>query len=623
MKPEHKKYILANINKKSVQELAKELNLKERKIKNLLEKESIKNRETGSIRNKNIVTAPNFLRLVKIFALLFIIASVVYASSLQNQFIYDDRYLVVDNLFIRNVSDLPMLFKTGVYHFDYTTEGEGSFYRPVVSISYMIDYFLWGLEPFGYHLTNIILHAITALFVYLLIHSIFKNIMLSITTSVLFLVHPIHTEAVAYISGRADMLAATFILIYLISFIFDINKRENAFPLSKEYVFANISLFLALLSKEISLIALPLLLFIFYMDSWAKPKRNNARLLYPYIIGFVILSFLYYTFRNIALAGGHHATSDLTLKERLLTSITAIPSYFRLLIFPSGLHMERSIEIIKTVFHTRVIYSFFLISTAVWLFLKYGRRSKYLTFSALWFIISIFPFLNIAIPLNAEIAEHWLYIPSIGIFFLVAYTFFIVLKRYTKRWIKIALFSLLCTIVIACGITTAKQNAYWRDDITFCERTLRYNPDAARCLNNLSEVYLKEGRYRKAIDLSRRAIQIRPKKFYLYNNLALMHLKLGEYEEAEKLLLKAISLNPKNSGAYLNIGVLYDKLGRTDQAKEVFQKAIENNKNFYEAYYNLGRLLHREGLIEEALKCFKRAEEIKPGYRDIRDYLKK
>ena len=156
-------------------------------------------------------------------ALIMILGLAVYANSLGGEFLWDDHHLIEDNMTINRWSKVTRVFTTDIAS---GAGGKYNFYRPLQIISYMFDYWLWKLNPIGYHLTNILLHILTALCLYWLINLIFKQPMLAFLSSVLFVVHPVHTEAVAYISGRADSLALLFMALCFI-FYAKLQSKEN------------------------------------------------------------------------------------------------------------------------------------------------------------------------------------------------------------------------------------------------------------------------------------------------------------------------------------------------------------------------------------------------------------
>ena len=218
-------------------------------------------------------------------------------------------------------------------------------------------------------------------------------------------------------------------------------------------------------------------------------------------------------------------------------------------------------------------------------------------------------------------AEHWLYVPSIGFFILVAYIIHEGYRKTQKKVFKIIVVSVFSIIIATFGMLTIKQNAYWKDDITFYIRTLKYSPGSLRCIGNLATIYTKEGKHDEAIALFEKGIAANPKEYQLYNNLATVYLSLKKYRQAEDTLLEAIAINPKVSFPYNNLGIVYENQGKMVRAEEAYKNAIRRNKNFYEAYYNLGTLLYQEGRTEEAKELLRRVEEIYPGYKDTRRFL--
>jgi len=244
MKPEQKKYILDNVNQKSIKDISRELNLKERKIRKFLEEQKTENAQKDS--QKETIPPHRKKTILLSVILIIVLGFTVYNNSLNNVFFWDDRILIEENEYITSWSYILRIFTKDI------GGGAGkqyTFYRPFQIFTYMIDYSIWGLNARGYHFTNIVLHITAALSIFWLINIVFKDNFLSLLTGAFFVVHPIHTEAVTYISGRADSLALVFALLCVIFYVKSLSyKRSGAFCLMVlSYVFA-------LLSKENSLI---------------------------------------------------------------------------------------------------------------------------------------------------------------------------------------------------------------------------------------------------------------------------------------------------------------------------------------------------------------------------------
>lgn len=415
-----------------------------------------------------------------LFIFLIALAGVLsYANSLRNEFVFDDRALVVNNEYIRDAKYAPEIFSSDIHRKE--TNSKGTFYRPVQNLSFMLDYALWKLNPLGFHLTNLVLHVVNAVLVYLLLSALFKN-GASFIAALLFAVHPVHTQAVSYISGRADLLMAFFFLLSCIAFM-----RSSVIISLILYGFA-------LLSKENAII-LPAALILF-----AKPKH-----FWP----FLLMTFGYVALRLFALGYSSVTAMQHGLFVRLLGFAAAIPVYLKILFFPFGLHMERVFSPPAALSDPRASLSIFFLIALLIAAASLRKSKKEISFGIFWFFIMLLPVSNI-VPLNAFLAEHWMYLPSIGVFLIIAYIF----------PFKKASFVLLGIIVISLGLATFKQNTYWADNLSLFERALRFSPQNYRLRNNLGIVYMEKGRMREAVFQFQEALRIKPDYKNAKDNLA-------------------------------------------------------------------------------------------------------
>ncbi len=512
--------------------------------------------------------------------LIVVVGTCVYTNSLHNPFIWDDFAYIVNNLHIRHIGNVPRLFKQSLYHQDMV----GRFYRPILSTSFALDYRFWGLEPFGYHLTNLFLHLANAVLIFYLLQFILgSQVLFSFLAALFFVIHPVHTEAVTYIGGRADPLAAFFCLISLISFIRYINSVR---PSRRFYYVGSILSFIfGLLTKETAAI-LPFTLFL-YEASFRKAKFK-VKEIYKYI-PFLIVLLSYGLIRQIILSGvkeAYLATKFFPLSVRLLIIPLAIASYFKMLVFPLGLHMERMEYMVDppaSLFEARVFVPFiFLI--LFFAFVWQGRRNlAIIFFGAAWFLLNLLPVLNI-VPINAFVAEHWLYMPSIGFFLVVSYALNSSLSfKYIRPFMAIVLIGIFATLCLL----TIKQNRIWREPIAFYRYTLKYAPQSSR----------------------------------LHVNLAGLYMRLKSYEEAAKEYEEVLKVDPFNIYAHLNYGVLYEALGKEDEAMRMYEKAIEVDASFAVAFNYIGNIHYRNGRYRDAIKSYHKAVELNPTDANCWDNL--
>ena len=555
--------------------------------------------------------------------LIVLLGFVAYANSLDGRFVWDDERLVKENSYIKSPSHISEVFSENI------AAGAGrktSFYRPLQMLTYMADYSLWKLNvrgcllmrsreggvlpmenptrdyPFkgsrgqgaphkeppvwGYHITNIILHILVALSVFVLVSMLFGDTLLAFLTAAFFVAHPIHTEAVSYISGRADPLAALFMLLTFIFYIKDLTV-----PMALSYI-------LALLSRENSLI-LPFLILLYHVVFKERLSKRNFSLL-------VLFAFVYFLLRlTIAKPLLAHTASEATFLDRLPGSFAALATYVRLLILPFPLHMGYGNMTFSFV-DPRVIAGAFIFALLLFFILS-TKRSRLTSFSFGFFLIALLPFSNLY-PLHVYMREHWLYLPSIGFFLILAKG----VCELRRRHLVYPAFGLASILVVSYTSLTMLQNRYWRDPVSFYERTLKYGDESASLYIDIGTLFNDAHRYEDAIALFQKAIALVPDSADAYNNLGIAYFGTGKKDGAIASLKKAIAIDPNLAQAYTNLGNVYDGVGEKEKALVAYKKAIEIDPRDEDAYNNLGVLYAAFGKNKDALSLFKKAIELDP-----------
>jgi hypothetical protein len=381
-----------------------------------------------------------------VFLIFAAVALSVYANSVTGSFLWDDHTLIENNLFIKNWRYLPDIFLNQLGSGAGTS---GMLYRPIQVLTYMIDYRFYRLSPAGYHITNIILHLLSGWFLFKLLRTVLKDSKVSFFSALLFLVHPVQTEAVSYISGRADSLAALFIILSFIYYL-RILRADNGSNFALMMLFFALALF----SRENALIfpvAIGLYSFIY-----------GERFLKKEFFAVCGLCGLYILFRFfvIGVMPGEPGVV-FAFRQRMTDFFAALFGYFRLLIFPVDLHMEYR-DNPFAISDIRVIAGA-VISVSLPLFsLILRKRAKVYSYGLFWFFIFLIPHSNIY-PINAYMAEHWLYLPSAGFFVILSKAVFDALG---KKSLNSAVIVLLA-ITVVFGAVTISQNFYWSGEIGF------------------------------------------------------------------------------------------------------------------------------------------------------------
>lgn len=590
MKSEHQEYILRNIDQMSVKEIGRHLHLKEKKIWEFLKYQKGR-KKSLDIPSEEIKVPLQKKPAILSIILIIILGVTVYGNSLNGQFIWDDEHLIKDNIYIRNWSHMPQVFTEGI---GAGSEMEYHFYRPFQIVTYMVDYSLWKLNVKGYHLTNILLHILVAVGIYCLINVLFNDNLLSLLTGSFYVVHPIHTEVVTYLSGRADSLSLLFILLCILLYL----KNSKI----SSYIFMLLSYALALLSKESSLI-LPVLLLVYH---YSFKERLKVRAFFSIVGLSVVYIIIRLTILKTLLVDVAHTT---TLAQRLPGFFTAITSYMQLLFLPLNLHMEYVTANILWGNIKVVLGIVIVFASLICVFMR-KKDNPLIFFSVVWFFVALLPVSNIY-PINAYMSEHWLYVPSIGFFVVIAQA---IILLYRRRGFKIFAIIIAVSSLIFYSYLTIKQNTYWSESINFYKYTLKHAPDSYRVHYNLGVAYKAIGKREEAIHAYKKAIKIKDDYTEAYNDLGTVYYASHKNEEAIAAYKKAIEIEEDYTAAHNNLGNIYYVSHKYDEAIHSYTKAIEIDPDLLEAHYNLGVAYKAVNKNEEAIRSYTKAIEIDPNY---------
>lgn len=507
-------------------------------------------------------------------ALITIIGLAVYGNSLNGKFIWDDCYLIEDNSYIRDWSNIAKIFTKDI------AAGSGiefTSYRPLQTLTYIIDYSLWRLDVRGYHFTNILLHILAALSIYWLINILYNDRFLSLFTSLLFVTHPIHVGAVAYISGRADPLAAVFILLCIIFYIKSLHAKNITL-----YILMLLCYIFALLARENSLI-LPALLLLYHYAFKVEVKTKRFLPILGITLVYILLRL------TVLKTPLPHVLRPTTLLQRIPGVFVAITSYIRLLFLPFGLHMEYGNKLFDFS-HPLVIPGIIIVVFLSTYAFRKRKVNKVAFFSILWFFIALLPVSNLY-PIDAYMAEHWLYLPSIGFFLILAKALCYLYR--TKKFRIFAGVFIICLLIFY-SYLTIRQNNYWNKPMIFYERALRYAQDSWRMHNNLGNVYKESGHPEAAIAEYNKALEIKPDYAQAYYNLGNLYNDIKKYEEAIASYKKATEIKQNFGRAYNNLAVSYNAVGRYKEAIDSCKEAIEINPGDAYAHINLAIAYYNE-----------------------------
>ncbi|MDQ2868679.1 MAG: tetratricopeptide repeat protein [Verrucomicrobiota bacterium] len=553
-------------------------------------------------------------------AAIFVVAILVYLNSLGGAFISDDHPLILNHPYTKHLRDFPAIFTAGHY------AGNGS-YRPLTTSSFALNYQLSGANPASYHLVNILLHATVSLLVYLLCLRLFRALSVSLVAGFLFAVHPIHTEAVAWISGRAELLAALFSLAAWLFYLHGTaseTRRRGAFIASLVLFFG------ALLSKENALM-LPLVMAA--ADIFRARRDGDRLLMLPWLkryLPFAGVIVFYLLFRHALYArpllpgGGQVAFYDnplaaAPLGARLPTALKILGEYFRLLVWPRHLSADYSfnaIPVVHTLADAQVEFALALIAILLLVsaisFLRRGNLWLPIAFA----VITIAPTANLFFPIGTIKAERLLYLPSIGFCIAVALIFRWLYAQLRVPAGRVVLIGVVVLSLMILSVRAMQRNLVWQSERTLWAATAKTVPENFRAQMLLAAEALRTGDYATALDASRRAHAIDPSSHAAALNYGVALVQAGEVAEAMQFYEREIAQHPERADLHQNLGLAYVARGDVISAAEEFRTALKLNPRSAVAYLNLGLASSRMGETENALQNYRRATEVKPDYAE-------
>ncbi|MFH1277924.1 MAG: tetratricopeptide repeat protein [Candidatus Eisenbacteria bacterium] len=544
------------------------------------------------------------------------LALLPYAGTLGNDFVWADQTVIVDGeAILKSPGDLARVFVKPLWSFTGApAPGGGGYYRPVTAISYTIDHALWGLNPAGYHATNILLHGAVTLFLFLFFAGLFPKSRVPLLAGILFAVHPIHTEAVAWISGRTGLLAALGVVLSLFLY-----RRPGNRPL---FLAGSLAAFALGLGAKESAAVLPLLVLL---TAWWSRKPGRRLFAWNREGLYFALLVLYLVVRRGAL-GAFGTGNPETIEPLVLvpTMLRALGGYLRLLFIPWPLHTNDGIRLSTFVLEPKVLLSLLFLGAFVYAVLRYGRDRRETRFGLLWMGVALLPFLNV-LPLLHFRAERLIYLPSAG-FVLVAAA---LLDRWGDRILgkgkRLGLTPgelATATLALLLAFGTAARCRTWKNDYTLFMDTLAKNTYAPEACYMLGAEAYRNGAYPEAARLFRASLSLEPGwAAYLPVPWALANLGFAEYkggdpESAEEAFREALRFYPGMEKASFGLALAASASGRHEESIESYQAILAKNPNHEDARYNLALEYEKSGALADAEREYIRVVRQNPRRKD-------
>ncbi|MDT8391019.1 MAG: tetratricopeptide repeat protein [Lentisphaeria bacterium] len=555
------------------------------------------------------------------FSLLVMTLAAYLPAMTRGGFIWDDDAYIIYNKTLRDTQGLM----------DIWTDPQATpQYYPLVHTSYWLEYRFWGLNPTGYHVNNVLLHALAAL----LLWRVLKRLKIpgAWLAAALFAAHPVHVESVAWVTERKNVLSGVFYLGAALTYLKWAEAKADGAGNRRGYLAAFVLFVCALLSKTVTA-SLPaaLLLVAWWKDgdrpvpSEALNRREKSRLitwipcLAPFFVIGVILSGLTVWLEKHHV-GAKGAEWHLSVIDRCLVAGRALWFYIGKLLWPAKLTFSYPRwEINATVWWQYLFpLAFAVLLVLLWAFRKRVGRGPLV--AILFFAGTLFPalgFLDVYPFRYSFVADHFQYHASIGVLVLVAAGIvkgLNLLRTRGKDRQGLCLVGIIPTAVLLgiLVILSAKQCKIYCGLEELWLDTINKNPASWMAYNNLGKLYIQQGKSPEAIPILKEALRHNPTMGKAYKNIGVALSRMGRQEEAISKFQKALEIDPKDAEAYSNIGSALAKEGKFKEAVAPYLKALEIDPGMAVAHSNLGSALGRIGCFDEAIPHHEKALELMP-----------
>jgi tetratricopeptide (TPR) repeat protein len=551
-----------------------------------------------------------------VLCLLILVSGGLYVNSIGNMFTNWDDGLIYGNTQIRSLAweNIGEIF----------TPQKGETYQPVRVLSYAIDYHFWGLNPLGYHITNILFYILTSVMVFFTLRLLSMGLRkdaspdshqrVAIFGALLFAALPVHVEAVTWLAARKEVLQGFF---FFLAFYLYLQGRERGER--KKLIYFGLSLLstlLATLSKP-SAVVFPGIILI-YEIAQRKNKWVNFIKSHRLFFGLSIFISTIFTFIliNVMLdAGGMKPYRGGSCFNNLLISFYAFIYNIKLLIVTANYSAAYTIPVSNPVISLKTFVfvggTLLLFGLSLWSL----KKTRVIFFSTFFFFVTILPYLNI-IPISTLLADRYVFIASFSYCFLLGMAFDKLFDykhmKFSKGFFKLLSTVLFLFLLAGYSFVTIEQNKVWQNSYTLWSDAVEKYPESNTANALMGVVYLEMGMDEEAVKYLEKAVQILPYDYQSRNNLGIVYGRSGQPEKALKELTTAILLMPDDDSIKINLSVLYQRVKEYGKSEEVLKYLISKDPTNSNLHFRLGLLYKEMGNYELSIAEFTKSMELTP-----------
>ena len=540
----------------------------------------------------------------------------IFGQTLGHGFVnFDDGDYVYNNLEVARGLSIPGIG----WAFTHVHSGN---WHPLTTLSHMLDCELFGLHPRGHHFVNVVLHIAVAILLFLTLQQMTAAPWPSALVAMLFAIHPLRVESVAWVSERKDMLSGIFFMATL--WVYTRYARSKGSG-SRPYLLALVLFALGLMCKP-TLVTLPFVLLL--LDYWPLQRLANStskqtdfsvlRRLVIEKIPFFILSAASCVATLLAQKQAIDVLKHLSFFDRIGNALVSYVIYLRQMVYPVGLAVLYP-HPAHTLSTAEVLFAFIFLAAVSLVVILWRKKHPYLLIGWLWYLGMLVPMIGIVqVGLQAR-ADRYTYLPQIGIALAVVWSGNALFSSSPLR--RRLLIAFASIVIAALGLIAFRQTAYWRNSETLWQHTLSCTSNNFLAHDDCGSALLEEGRTDEAISEFEAALAINPNSAETHNNLSAAFMRNRRIDDAIAHYMKAIEIKPDYAEAHSNLGVALMQKKRFDEAVDHFRKALASDPKFAQAYNNFGASLLNQGKVDDAIDKFQRAIAIDPEYAEAQNNL--
>ncbi len=575
---------------------------------------------------------------ITIAIIIFIFSFLIYSNSIKNNYAFDDMVICGNNKYVQNkLHSVKEIFTKG-YTYGFNGINTDT-YRPITLLSMAFEIYLYGNKPHNHHFINVLLFSLSCVVLFLLLRKLYNtyNFLLPLIITLLYSAHPIHTEAVANIKSRDEILCFLFFVCSLYLMMMYVEKK-NIFKLIISCIFY----LLSLLSKENAItffLLFPMVIFYFTKTN----LKDSLIFIIPYFATLSLYLLIRYAVidavtlsTKVEMINNSLMSTD-NYSDRLATTFSMLGKYLMLLIFPITLSCDYSYNSMPIIGwgNPEAFVSFLVYAGALVFAIVTFRKKNYFSFAILFFLITFSTTSNIFKIIGSSMAERFLFTPSLGFCIIIGLALVKLFKidiTNNKKTGLVSLYATLGIIIFLYSFKTINRNADWQDNDHLFKTDVQNMPSSFRLHNNdgivlklksesVVDPSAKSELLSEAVSEYKKSIAIYPREAAIWYDLGVCYYNLKSTAESENAFKHCLRYDTTNLSAINDIGVIFFNQQNYDSAYYYFNKTLKLNPKDAVALLNIGVIMVNKGNYDEAIKYYERSVALNPNNPNIYDNL--